>query len=1243
MVTINDSKKLLLEKINCLEKEINDLETHGVHELHPQAEKGHDRTGRTQREQELERKSIFVKLLQEIAVAANEMSNVRDVFQFALDRICTILGWPVGHVYMVDRDQKDLLTTTNIWNGSRCQGIEKFRQVTEVTNFKKGEGLPGRVLLHGKPAWIIDVQQDANFPRAKEVRNIGVKGAFGFPVLVEKETMAVLEFFSDHPRDPDIDLLDLMKHIGTQLGRVIERDRAAKAIQSQRSFLYHVVDMIPSVVFAKDDCGRFTLANRAFAELYGTTVEKVIGKREKEFQGYFGEKTPFQSHNLDNQELTDQTATSAQEIVDSSGQQRWLHLVKRTILNEIGNNTLLLGVATDITELRSRIQDLQRTQFAVDNAADTMLTLDEKGQILTLNQTACRRLGYTREELLSMNISEIDLTESRSIFRERWKKLKRDKHMGYETVYQTKVGHRFSVEIFSDYIEFEKDKFVYIFARDITERKQVEYALRRSEERFELAVRGSTDGLWDWTSIRDEKVWWSPRFHELLGYENGELPSTYSQFSEMLHEDDRQKMKEVIEAHLDRKEPFDIEYRSRTKSGEFHWFRARGQAVWDEVGSPLRMAGSVQDIHEQKLAKDALHRSEERLALVLEASNDGVWDWNLETGHVYYSARWIHSLGYTSDAVEPKINFWKSLVHPEDRPRVLGELNEHLAGKTDLYEVENRLKTKSGSWRWNLGRGKVVEWNADEKPVRMVGTDSDISTSKEAELALRESEKRYQILAELSPVGIFHADRKGNYLYVNERWSELSGLGLNQALGKGWLMGVHPKDLGRVKGEWNRCIKRADSFYLEYRFKRSGGEIAWLLGNARVIEGEEGQNSGFVGTITDITHRKKFEDEIKNKKEFSELLIQNSVDGIVAFDKQFLCLVCNEAMEKISGMESDQCLGKNILDLFPLLVAKRTKKLISAVFEGKRSILPDHKYKRKNGEYGYFRGYFSPLYDKASKVAGGLAIIHEITSTKLEKEQVKNQNILLEKAVQEKHRELELMMEKLLRQEKLATIGKLSGSIAHELRNPLGAIKQSVFFLNRLMQMETFISSLPKVKQHLALMTEEIDTSGRVISDLLEFTKIKPIELNLVDLHKLVQEAVVRCRIDGRVEISIELGADAVMIKVDYLLMRQVLVNLITNAFQAISGSGRINIQAHYHNPEGSFRIQICDNGCGIGDDLMEKAFEPLFTTKANGTGLGLSICKEIVENHGGNINLYSSTSLGTIVAIDLPNDNLLE
>jgi PAS domain S-box-containing protein len=175
-----------------------------------------------------------INLMQKTAVAVNEAPTVEKAIQTCLRLVCAYAGWPVGHAYMVDGEESDKLTSTRIWHFDEPQKFKNFRRTTEKTNFTSGIGLPGRVFSSGQPAWIVDVTTNSNFPRAKLAKDAGVKGAFAFPILVGQKVVAVFEFFASEKYLPRAEILEIMRHVGTQVGRIIERRRAEENLVEAR-------------------------------------------------------------------------------------------------------------------------------------------------------------------------------------------------------------------------------------------------------------------------------------------------------------------------------------------------------------------------------------------------------------------------------------------------------------------------------------------------------------------------------------------------------------------------------------------------------------------------------------------------------------------------------------------------------------------------------------------------------------------------------------------------------------------------------------------------------------------------------------------------------------------------------------------------------------------------------------------------------------------------------------------------
>ena len=212
----------------------------------------HEGASLRQGEASLSEEPAHARLLEQIAVAANSSATSDAALQTCLDLVCTHVGWPVGHVYRRAEDGSPELIPTTIWHLDDPVRFAAFREVTERTCLSAGVGLPGRVLASGEPTWIPDVMQDENFPRAKLAQDIGVRAAFGFPILVGSEIAAVLEFFAAHSSPPNPRLLEVMGHVGTQLGRAVERERAARALHQSQKRYESIFQLAPVGIWEED-------------------------------------------------------------------------------------------------------------------------------------------------------------------------------------------------------------------------------------------------------------------------------------------------------------------------------------------------------------------------------------------------------------------------------------------------------------------------------------------------------------------------------------------------------------------------------------------------------------------------------------------------------------------------------------------------------------------------------------------------------------------------------------------------------------------------------------------------------------------------------------------------------------------------------------------------------------------------------------------------------------------------------
>jgi PAS domain S-box-containing protein len=306
-----------------------------------------------------------------------------------------------------------------------------------------------------------------------------------------------------------------------------------------------------------------------------------------------------------------------------------------------------------------------------------------------------------------------------------------------------------------------------------------------------------------------------------------------------------------------------MEKRYIHKDGRTVWANLAGSLVRDTAtGEPLSFVAIVEDITARKKAERALRESERRLQLALDATREGIWDWNIVTGDVRFSPRWITSLGYKVGEVPPRIEFWESILHPDDRVRTKQCLQDHMEGKTPTYECENRLLMKSGVYRWNLDRGAVVEWDAMGRPTRMVGADSDISDRKRAEQTVRENEERLRLAAHAGRMFAFEWDPATDVVRRSRDCAEILGLTGDPTIdtGTNYFARVVPEDRERFVGIVKGLTPEKPQYQTVYRVARPDGKIVWFEegGQATFVDGEI---TRLIGMTADITGRRSAEIE----------------------------------------------------------------------------------------------------------------------------------------------------------------------------------------------------------------------------------------------------------------------------------------------------------------------------------------------------------------------------------------------
>ena len=380
-------------------------------------------------------------------------------------------------------------------------------------------------------------------------------------------------------------------------------------------------------------------------------------------------------------------------------------------------------------------------------------------------------------------------------------------------------------------------------------------------------------------------------------------------------------------------------------------------------------------------------------------------------------------------------------------------------------------------------------------------------------------------------------------------------------------------------------------------------------------------------TTTDITERKQAEQALVSSEEFLNSVIEHSPVSLWVSDSEGTLIKLNQSCRELFEATDEEVVGKYNILKDNLIERQGFIPLVENVFEKGEVARFTIDYDLPKVEHVEVTGathrildvVVSPIKDVHGKVTNAIIQHKDITEIKRAEEELKKHRERLEEMVQERTKELENAHEQLMRNEKLAVLGKLAGGVGHELRNPLGAIKNAAYFLNMALE-----EPEAEVKKTLEILCQEIETSERIISSILDFAREKPPTWLKVDINEIIQRVLSRTTVPGNIEVVSQIDEALPEVMADPDQLDRVFANIILNAIQAMPEGGRLAVECQAPGSE-KVIISITDTGGGIPAEVLPKLFEPLFTTRVKGIGLGLTITKTLVEGHGGTIEVQQA------------------
>lgn len=480
---------------------------------------------------------------------------------------------------------------------------------------------------------------------------------------------------------------------------------------------------------------------------------------------------------------------------------------------------------------------------------DAMFVHDAQGRFLEVNARACESLGYSRDELLSMNVVDVEMEIDVEYARTRWNQLQPGRSMMLFGRHRRKDGSSFPVEIHFACHEPDGSRLFICVARDIDERRRTREALNVSEERFRKVFRHALIGI----AITDGSgsvVQCNPAYCRLLGYSEEELRPIH--FSTLIHPDDREANLAEIE-RLKRGEvpDFTIENRYIRKDGRAVWVQKFISLLPDETGNPASILALVSDISERKHVEMALAEREAQYRAVIETAADGFWMLNKQGRILTANEAYARRSGYSREELQGmSIAAFEANESPEEVAR---HVTEVLTKGSDRFETWHR--TKSGE-RW------PVEVTTSYWPTagRLFAFLRDISERRQAALALQESETRFRATFEQAAVGIAHVALDGRWLRVNRKLCEILGYSQTELLSIRFQDVTHPDDVNSGQMRMRRMLSGDETtLVLEKRYVHKDGSTLWANLTVALARAPDGSPAYFISVIEDISERKRTE------------------------------------------------------------------------------------------------------------------------------------------------------------------------------------------------------------------------------------------------------------------------------------------------------------------------------------------------------------------------------------------------
>ena len=925
------------------------------------------------------------------------------------------------------------------------------------------------------------------------------------------------------------------------------------------------------------------------------------------------------------------------------------------------------GITRDVSQ---RKETEKRLRLITENIRDVIWTRDFDLNLTYISPSIYRMTGFTTEEVLADQTGHFSISADLNSLKQQLEEklaygkahpFEKSGPMSLETQIKRKDGVIIWVEVNASFNRDERGMPFEIIGvtREITERKKAEEIFKESEKLHRMIIENMQDSIM-LLDFNLDYIYQSPSEVRLTGWTAEEVrnipikdqltPESYAMAEKILVEEiERELSGESTDLHRQRV----MEVEAYTKDGRTIWQEVTSSFYRDETGKAIGILLAARDVTERKKAQQAFAESEKRYRMIVENMHDSIATLDMNFRPTYVSPSEIHTSGYTAEEamqLQPG-----QLLTPQSREFVrkviADEFEKEFSGRpVDPHRVvtmEMEIYHKNGSTAWNEVQ---ASFNRDEnsKPVGIMLVSRDITERKKMEGILRESEKRYRMIVENMHDTIWTMDMDLHYTYQSPSEIRVTGYTPEEIMHIPIDKMLTPESFAQVSQMFAQELEkefsgepvdptRSRTIELEMHHKK--GHTIWQEISASFNRDENGKPVEIMLVGRDITERKKMEEALKESEKRYRMIVENMQDTISILDMNLNYVYQSPSEIRITGYTPEeivkipierQVTPESLEKGLNILFEELGKEFSDTPVDPHRSIVFEVESYRKGGGSVWLEETCTFQRDESGKPVGILLAGRNITERK--------------KAEQERDK----LAAQLLHSQKMETVGRLAGGVAHDFNNMLNVILGYIDLAKMRLTMENPVYS------DLIEIEKAATRSRDLTAQLLAFSRKQIISPKVVNLNELVAETqkTITRLIGEDIDLKFYPAENLWPIKFDPIQVEQILINLAVNARDAMYKGGKLIIETANISADGHFcdahidvapgdyiQLSVSDTGVGIAKASLPHVFEPFFTTKefGKGTGLGLSTVYGIVKQNNGFISVYSEPGQGSTFKIYIP------